>query len=112
MEEDDAEDDSTDGTDARPDSVGGTYRDGLDGLREQHHAEGVEEGEADEPAHEGVSCGTVHLAEAEGKGHLAQSRTDQNYPVHSLYDDPTEGCSNVRRLLPRKQGAKIKIIFY
>lgn len=71
MEEDDAQQYGAHGTDAGPDSIGGAHGNRLDSLGEQHHAECVEEDEAQKPSDKGMTRCSIHLAQTEGKCHLA-----------------------------------------
>ena len=72
-EYEDAYDDGTDGSDARPDGIGGAYGERLRGLCQQYCTEDVERGEACNPCPPFVVCDGFGASEAIGEAYLAQA---------------------------------------
>lgn len=104
VEEDDAEGDCADGSDAGPHGVGGADWQLLGGFGKQSHADDCKHEESGDPA---PPCGAVDSfcsSEAVGEADLAGAGCNQNYPVHNCIRTCFEGCKqNSRRLLLRQR---------
>lgn len=83
VEEDDADNNSADGTYAGPDRIDCAYREffGSFGHQEHAHRQGCEK--TGPPPDEFLTHSGFSLAETEGKTHLHQSGKYQNNPGHS-----------------------------
>ncbi len=67
MKNEDAQQHCPDGSDARPDGIGNTDRDGLCGLRQKHGTQHIEQAEARNPKPKLRANRQFGLAEAESE---------------------------------------------
>lgn len=86
MENEDADNDSPDSSDASPDRVSDAYWDGLSCFRQKHGTQNIEECEACYPSPEFCPDSQLGLSETESEGGFAEAGNYEDYPIHILTD--------------------------
>ena len=86
MEDEDAEEHCSDGTDASPDWIGDADRYGLSGFGKKDGAQHVEEGEACYPSPKFGAIDKFSFSEAESECGFTETCYDEDEPVHFTWN--------------------------
>ena len=80
----------SDGTDARPDSIGCADGDVLNGLDQQPHAQHEGDGECSVPEVHFISCGRLGFLQAGGECYFEEAGDDEDDPIHRFNIFPAD----------------------